>query len=154
MYRFLFLLMVASTSGSALYSSDTSQNAELVAEDQTPTGKFTTATEVKPILSATQGSWIAVREWQGQDLVYVSHIWAWRCGLVQLEIAVNDAPFDVWPLPACHTDTALPNGITDTDGSPYRAFDLQSVQHLKVRLTLDDLSVQEASFERKNVQLP
>ncbi|MFC6640566.1 hypothetical protein [Sulfitobacter profundi] len=71
----------------------------MVAEDQTPTGRFTTAAEVKPILNATRGNWIAVREYDGQDLVYVTHLWSWRCGLAAMAIAVNDAPMQNWPMP-------------------------------------------------------
>ncbi|MEP3946517.1 hypothetical protein [Ascidiaceihabitans sp.] len=126
----------------------------LVAEDQTPTGKFTTATEVKPILNVTRGNWIAVREWDGQDLVYVTHLWAWRCGLAQIEVSVNDAGFAVWPMPACHTGTAQPNSVTDSDGLPYAVFARQSVANLSVRVTYDDLTVDEARFERGAILIP
>lgn len=130
------------------------QNPALVAEDQTPTGKFTTATEVKPILAMTQANWIAVREWNGQDLIYVSHLWAWRCGLVQIEVGINGGPLEVWPLPTCHTDSGQPNAITETDGLPYREFALKSIEQLQVRLTLDDLTTQEATFQRKAILIP
>jgi hypothetical protein len=129
-------------------------NSELVAEDQTPTGKFTTATEVKPILAMTQANWIAVREWDGNDLIYVSHLWAWRCGLVQIEVGINGGPLEVWPLPDCHVDTAQPNGITEKDGYPYRVFTLKSIDALEVRITLDDLTTQEAQFDRKDILIP
>ncbi|MFT6023796.1 MAG: hypothetical protein ACI9PY_001915 [Ascidiaceihabitans sp.] len=126
----------------------------LVAEDQTPTGKFTTATEVKPIVAMTQANWIAVREWDGQDLVYVTHLWAWRCGLAQIEVSINGAPSEIWPLPPCHIGTAQPNAVIDTDGVPYRAFALQSINSLNVKVTFDDLTTQAASFERGAVLLP
>ena len=126
----------------------------LVAEDQTPTGKFTTATEIKPIITMTQGNWVAVREWDGQDLIYVSHLWAWRCGLVQIEISINGGDAEVWPLPPCHEDTAQPNAIIESDGLPYRRFELKSIETLDVTVTFDDLTTQSASFERKNVLLP
>ena len=124
------------------------------AEPQVPTGKFTTAVEVKPILSATKGNWVGVREWEGQDLVYVTHIWAWRCGLVRLEVSLNSAAFEDWPLPPCHLDQAAPNAILDGDGLPFRAFGLNSVIEVAVRVTYDDLTMDEARFPRSAIRIP
>ncbi len=125
-----------------------------MAEDQTPTGRFLTATEVKPILDATRGNWVAVRDFNGQDLVYVTHLWAWRCGLLKTEVAINDGAFEDWPLPVCRVDTAQPAAILEADGVPYRSYAAGSVQSVSVRLTYDDLSVDEAAFERKMILLP
>lgn len=124
------------------------------AEVQVPTGKFTTAVEVKPILSATRSAWVAVREWEGQDLVYVTQLWAWRCGLAQIEISVNSGAYEVWPLPACHMDLPAPNSILEADGLPYRVFGLGSVVEVGVRVTYDDLSVEEAGFPRGAILTP
>lgn len=154
---FVFVAMAAAGSGlddADVVTAATTTTSALTAEDQTPTGKFTTATEVKPIIAMTQANWVAVREWEGQDLIYVTHLWAWRCGLAQLEISVNEGATEVWPLPPCHVDTAQPNGIIDTDGLPYRQFALNSVQNMTVTVTFDDLSTQIASFERKQILIP
>lgn len=126
----------------------------LVAEEQVATGKFLTALEVKPILTATKGNWVAVRDYDGQDLVYVTHLWAWRCGLVQIEMAVNGGALEVWPMPDCHVETNAPGAITDGDGLPYRSFAAGSVQQLDVRITYDDLSVDTISVARKAVLMP
>jgi hypothetical protein len=74
--------------------------------------------------------------------------------MVQIEQGINAAPLEVWPLPACHIDTAQPNGITQSDGLPYRNFTLKSIETIDVRVILDDLSVQNPSFSRKEVLLP
>ncbi len=126
----------------------------LVAEEQVATGKFLTALEVKPILTATKGNWVAVRDYDGQDLVYVTHLWACRCGLVQIEMAVNGGAMEVWPMPDCHVDSPTPGAITDSDGLPYRSYPAGSVQQLDVRITYDDLSVDTISVERGAVLMP
>lgn len=69
------------------------------AEPQIATGKFTTATEVKPILTMTKGNWVAVREYDGHDLVYFTHLMSWRCGLSAMRYSLNDGPLQVYDLP-------------------------------------------------------
>jgi hypothetical protein len=125
-----------------------------VAEQQVPTGRFTTAVEVKPILNATRGNWIAVREFNGQDLVYVTHLWSWRCGLVAMKFAINGGELQEWPLPKCHDDTNAPNAILQDDGLPYREFPLGSVETVSVELIFDDLSTDGATFNRAGAMIP
>jgi hypothetical protein len=127
---------------------------ELVAEEQVASGKFTTALEVKPILNATRGSWIAVREYDGQDLIYVTHLWSWRCGLVEMRVGLNGAAPEIWDLPSCHKDQPVPNIMADDDGLPYRVFPLGSVNEVEVVLTYDDLTTDNAKFNRQGVLIP
>ncbi|QBF32417.1 hypothetical protein CFI11_14510 [Thalassococcus sp. S3] len=126
----------------------------MVAEPQEPTGRFTTATEVKPILSATKASWISTREWEGQDLIYVTQLWSWRCGLLQMQVSVNGGPMQIWPMPPCHIDQQAPNAILESDGLPYAAFPLGSVQSVDVMLVFDDLSTDTASYDGNGVMRP
>lgn len=128
--------------------------AGLVPDPQTPTGKFTTAAEVKPIMEATKGNWIAVREYDGSDWLYVSHIWAWRCGLKAMAISVNNEPLQNWPLPACHEKFTTPNAILEDDGIPALKMKLGSVQTVTIQVVYDDLSRDVQVFERGNVLIP
>lgn len=124
------------------------------AEQQVATGRFTTALEVRPILSATRANWIAVRDFDGQDLVYVTQIWSWRCGLMGLRIGINGAAPRPWPLPDCHEDSNSPNAILPADGLPYRAFPQGSVQTVTVELVYDDLGTERVTFNRHGALLP
>ncbi|MDU9003690.1 hypothetical protein [Sedimentitalea todarodis] len=121
---------------------------QLVAEPQTATGKFTTALEVKPILNATRGNWITLREYDGKDLVYVTHLWAWRCGLLEMRVGINGNTPEPWPMPDCHLDQPAPGAILETDGLPYRGYALGSVALIEVQLTYDDLTTAGAKYNR------
>lgn len=126
----------------------------LVAEPQVPSGKFTTATEVKPILAATKPNWIAIRLYEGIDYLYVTQIWSWRCGLVQLRVGVNGGPLEVWPLPPCHEEYSTPNAVLEGDGNPLRTYPPNSIATVDVEVTFDDLSTDRAQFTRSSVLMP
>lgn len=124
------------------------------AEPQTPTGKFTTATEIRPILEATRMNWLAIGAEPGNDFLYVTHIWSWRCGLKQMKFSLNGGPLEEWPLPPCHEGTASPNAITDSDGLPLKMFAPGEVQAVAVWLLLDDLTQMSTSYQRSDIVLP
>ncbi len=146
---------IAATSGAAGVAVGSAAGVQaLIAEPQDPSGRFTTAVEVKPILTATRGNWVAVREYGGQDLLYVTHLWSWRCGLLEIRIGLNGAAPEVWPLPACHMDQPMPGVVLEQDGLPYRGFEAGSIRSVEVQITYDDLSTDTATFERSAVLMP
>ncbi|KIN64031.1 hypothetical protein Z946_2915 [Sulfitobacter noctilucicola] len=126
----------------------------LVADPQVPSGKFTTAAEVKPILSATKGNWVAIREYEGQDWLYITHLWAWRCGLKAIAISINQEPMQNWPVPDCHEKYTTPNAVLEGDGLPYLTLKLGGVQTVTIQIVYDDLSMDVAQFERGNILIP
>lgn len=109
---------------------------------------FTTAAEVKPILRMTKSNWVSVREFDGQDLLYVTHLWAWRCGLEGIRIGVNGAAPENWPLPECHLDQATPNAILEEDGNPYKRYPLGSIERVTIDIFYDDQTVETLTVDR------
>lgn len=125
---------------------------EFKPEEQVATGRFLTALEVKPILGATKANWVGLREYGGQDLLYFTHLLAWRCGLHQIRFAVNDGPEEVFRAEPCYADTAQPNAIS-TD-APYLVFPPGSVLNVRIRLVLDDGTEDTAEFQRTAILIP
>jgi hypothetical protein len=157
MLDFLLIAIAVGLGGGGAEAASTSAQATTEpayqAEEQTPTGKFTTATEIKPIMGATKANWVAVREYDGNDLIYVTQILSWRCGLVGLRISLNDGPMQDWPLAECQLDTNAPNAIPE-DAKIYETHPLGSIRSVTVEIIYDDLTRDSASFERKQVLMP
>ena len=117
---------------------------------------LTTAAEIRPILDMTKPQWIALREYDGQDLLYFSHLLAWRCGLTSVAYGLNGAPaetpFDMEP---CYEDEAVPNAIKAEDGRMiYIIQPLGSITSITVQVTYDDGSTDIADYVRKAVLMP
>lgn len=130
--------------------------ADRMPEEQIPTGKFTTATEVRPILGMTKSNWVAVRDYEGQDLVYFTHLLSWRCGLWDIRYGLNGAPAtQVFPMEPCHADTASPNAMTDVANFlPYETFPSGHVTSIYVEIVMDDGTTDFAQFDRNEVLIP
>ena len=95
-----------------------------------------------------------MREYGGKDLLYVTHLWSWRCGLLELRVGINGATPEVWPLPECHTDRPQAAAILEGDGVPYRQFPLRSVQLIEIQIVYDDLTTDRVRFNRAGVIIP
>lgn len=111
------------------------------------------AAQIRPILTATQKSWVAVREWDGHDLVYFTHLLTWRCGLDKIQYSVNSEAADQ-NMAFIPCDETAPNPMAlPPEQKIYMQFDLNSVQTVTVKITYDD-GVQEAvSFDRAAVKI-
>lgn len=117
---------------------------------------YTTAAEVKPILTATKPSWIAVREFDGQDLLYFTNLLAWRCGVSSIAYGLNGAaaetPFAMEP---CYEGEAVPNALKAEDNAfLFLTQPLGSIATVSLLVTYDDGSTDTADYERKTVLMP
>ncbi len=110
---------------------------------------------MKPILAATRTSWVAIREYEGNDLLYFTHLESWRCGLSQIRFSVNSgAAATVWETEPCHEGTAQPNALTLEGHLPYIVLPLGMVQSVTVVVVFDDGSEDRAEFQRAAVLIP
>ncbi len=112
---------------------------------------FTSSAEVAPILEMTRANWIAVREWEGQDLIYFTHLLAWRCGIVAIVYSVNGGPEATYPAEPCYRGEAQPNALKMETVLPYAVAPLGYIRTVKVRLDLDDGRALSATFDRAGV---
>lgn len=116
-------------------------------------GQMLDAAQIRPILNATKNSWVAVREWQGQDLVYFTHLLTWRCGLDKIQYSINTASADKnWDFVPCDEAAANPMALPSQQ-KIYGRFDLNSVQSITVKITYDDGEQDMVTFERATVQI-
>lgn len=114
---------------------------------------FTTAAEVRPILEATRAAWVALRPWDGAELLYFTHLESWRCGIAEIRYAVNGAAPQVWPVEPCFEGTATPNAI-GADRLPFTRLPAGEAQTVSVWLVLDDGTPMEATFARAAILTP
>jgi len=111
---------------------------------------FTTADAVRPILSATKGNWISLREYGGHDLMYFTHLSSFRCGLREIRFGINTdfaaLPFQPEP---CYRDEATPNALKLPDGAlPYVTFPPGAVPSVSVVISYDDGTEDTATHAR------
>ena len=87
------------------------------------------------ILGLTKGSWAYFRDFNGRQLIYFTHLEAYRCGISKVRYSLNTAALDhEWKLQPC--DAKEPHKIT-TD-TPYIAMPLGTASSIAVQLTFND----------------
>lgn len=91
--------------------------------------------QVKNILDITKTSWVAYRDFNGNQLIYFTHLEGWKCGIAEVKYGLNGADLDkLWMLETCNPNN--PNAITKDN--IWLTFPLGSIQNIDVQLTFDD----------------
>ena len=127
--------------------------AALLAATPAAAQNFTTAAEVKPIVGAIKAQWIAVRLWDGQDLLYFTNLLSWRCGLSEIAYSVNGAEPKLYQSEPCYEQEPAPNALKAEDILPYITFAPNSVETIEVMITYDDGTTDSATYTRSQVQI-
>lgn len=116
--------------------------------------QMTTPEQVRPILEMTKNNWVAVRRWEGKDLLYFTHLETWRCALTEIRYALNDGPAEVYAFEPCSKGQGSPAPITAEDHLPYRAFPIDSIETVDIKITYADSLISHAQFARADVEIP
>lgn len=112
----------------------------LAALAMTPERATAQSGQERQILELTKANWVAFRNFNGQQLVYFTHLEAWRCGISAVRYSINSDALDrAWTLQPC--DPQNPNAIT-TD-RPYIELPLNTAQSVSVQLTYADGTVSD-----------
>lgn len=114
---------------------------------------FTTSAGVKPILEMIRPQWVAVRPYEGQDLLYMTTLLTYRCGIAEIRFAYNGGPLQVWEAEPCWRDEASPMALKMETHLPYAVAPLNSLQSVTINLLFDDGTTMEQSYQRKDIQI-
>ncbi|WP_323041730.1 hypothetical protein [Gemmobacter sp.] len=115
---------------------------------------FTTAAEIRPIIEATRAAWVALRPWDGKELLYFTHLESWRCSMAEVRFSVNSsAATRVWQMLPCLTGTAQPNAIP-ADRLPYTELPAGALQTVTVVVVLADGTELRQDYARARILMP
>ncbi|MEP3347914.1 MAG: hypothetical protein ABJN34_02785 [Litoreibacter sp.] len=114
---------------------------------------FTTSVGVKPVLELIRPQWIAIRPYDGQDLLYMTTLLTYRCGIQQIRFSFNGGELQNWEGEPCYRSEASPMALKMETHLPYAVAPLDSLQTVTIELQFDDGTTFEHSYERKDVQI-
>ena len=61
--------------------------------------------QMKKLLNLTQNSWVSFRDFNGKQLIYFTHLEAYRCGIKEVRYSLNTDDLDkVWELDSCESE--------------------------------------------------
>ncbi len=93
------------------------------------------AEQIKQILDVTRDNWVSFRDWQGQQLIYFTHLESWKCGIDYVFYGLNGGPLDqIWELDVC--DPSNPNAVLKE--KPYIELPAASAKFIDVQLIYKD----------------
>lgn len=93
--------------------------------------------QMRAALEATGHQWIAFRNWQGRQLVYFTHLVAWKCAIGEVRYVINGRGLsETFPLPACNRQNPF---VVDAEKDRiFLSFAPGEVTEIGIQLTYGD----------------
>lgn len=108
---------------------------------------------IAPILEMTRGNWVALRNWEGEELLYFTQIEGWRCAVGQVRYQVNGGGWLTWNLAPCQVGTPAPNALPEGH-LPFIKLPIGLLQDVAVQVEMTDGQVLENVFPRAAILMP
>ncbi len=108
---------------------------------------------ITPILEMTRSNWVALRPWEGAELLYFTHIEGWRCAVSAVEYSINGAAPVAWELAPCQVGTPTPNALPDGH-LPFIRLPTGQLQDVLVVIEMKDGKTMDARFPRDAILMP
>jgi hypothetical protein len=108
---------------------------------------------VTPILDMTRANWVGLRNWEGQELLYFTHLDMWRCAMTAVQYSINGGAMTGWDLLPCQPGTPSPNALPDTY-LPFTALPIDHLQTIRIEIKMSDGTVLESEFPRAAILIP
>ena len=101
--------------------------------------------DMKKILNLTQNSWVSFRDFNGKQLIYFTHLEAYRCGIKEVRYSLNNDDLDkVWELDSCESE-----GISSIKKELiYLTLSLGTAKSIAVQLVFSDGSKSEVLHKK------
>lgn len=114
---------------------------------------FTDYQQAKPVLDAIKSSWVAVREYDGQDLLYFTNLLTYRCAIAQIRFSYNNGPLTAWDPEPCYWDENPPYAQKMQTHLPYAVAPLGALETITVDLLFEDGSNLSHSYDRRSIKI-
>lgn len=108
---------------------------------------------IAPILDMTKANWVALRSWEGDELLYFTQIESWRCAVAGVSYAVNGGAWLTWNLAPCQVGTPSPNALPE-DHLPFIKLPADLLRDITIRVEMTDGQVLQGEYARSEILMP
>lgn len=100
-------------------------------------GQMMAPAQMRVALEATGHQWVAFRNWQGRQLIYFTHLVAWKCAIREVRYVINGQGLsERFPLPACNPQNPF---LVDAEKDRiFLSFAPGAVREIGIRLVYGD----------------
>jgi hypothetical protein len=93
--------------------------------------------QLKMMAEAAKAQWVAFRNWNGKQWIYLTIPVTYHCGLTEIRYSLNGADLgERWPVPECNPQ--MPFNVDPQKDRVYRAFDPGTVSSVSLQLVYVD----------------